>query len=169
MRISFALLFAGLIASNHAFAHKDRIFPIDEDGKLADFPAQFGPASLKVSFSVPKSDLPIAAVVLGLGRKRIDLPACITRLLKSTSISQVMASGSWYHEERRLPYYLSFTFFDPGYSISKWANPGLKLLFNMRTGELIDTSAITVGEKGRSIKYTKVELAPGCAPAMSER
>jgi hypothetical protein len=167
MRIALALLFACLIASSNAFAHKDRILAIAQDGTLADIPSEFGPANLKVNFSAPMSDSPpITSMVLNLGEKRIELPVCITGFLRSRSMDEVRAMGSWYHNEARLPYYLSLTFFDPGYSIKEWANPGFTLLFNLRTGKVIKMEVQIVREQGRSIQHLPVDFTSRCTPAV---
>jgi hypothetical protein len=167
MRISAALLFACLIASNSAFAHKDRILTIAPEGTMADVPSEFGPASLKIDFSASMGKSPpITSMVLTLGEKRIALPACITGLLRSRSMGEVTATGSWYHNEARLPYYLNLTFFDPGYSVNKWANSGYTLLFNLRTGKLIKMETQIVRDEGRTIQDVPVNLASRCTPAV---
>ena len=167
MRISLALLFACLMASNNTFAHKDRILTIAQDGTLADIPSEFGSANLKVNFSAPMNESPaITSMVLKLGEKRIELPVCITGLLQSRSIDEVRAMGSWYHNEAHLPYYLSVTFFDPGYSVKEWANSGFTLLFNLRTGKVIKMEAQIVRDEGRSIQDLPVDLTSRCTPAV---
>jgi hypothetical protein len=164
----FAFLLSSLVVSGTAFAHSDRILPIGFDGVMADVPAQYGPASLKVNFARPMSESPpITSLVLKLGQKRIKLPACITGLLRSRKIEEVVATGSWYHDESTLPYYLSLTFFDPGYSESRWANSGVQLLFNLRTGKILAVDSLVVGDNGRSIKNVPVELKSRCAAEVS--
>jgi hypothetical protein len=164
-----ALLFAGLAASSNAFAHRDRLLPIGQDGTLADIPAAFGPANLKISFSAPTSEsASITSMVLTLGEKRVELPVCISGILRSRSMAEVKATGSWYHNEARLPYYLNLTFFDPGYSDKNWANSGYTLLFNLRTGKLIKMEAQIVRDEGRTLQDSPVNLASRCTPAALE-
>ena len=167
MKISVALLFSCVIASNSAFAHRDRILPIAQDGTLADIPAEFGPANLKIDFSAPMNESnTITSMALKLGERRIELPVCVTGFLRSQSIDEVRAVGSWYHDESLIPYYLSLTFFDPGYSVKKWANPGVILLLNLRTGKIIKMQFQIVQDEGRTIQFLAVDLKSRCTPAV---
>lgn len=165
MKIFAALLFFCLTACNNAFAHRDRILPIAQDGTLADTPSKFGPANLKVNFSGADESPPITSLVLKLGEKRIELPVCVTGLLQSRNMGEVKATGSWYHDEALLPYYLNLTFLDPGSSVKKWANSGFKLLFNLRTGKVIKMEVQIVRDEGRTIQDLPVDLTSRCTPA----
>lgn len=76
----------------------------------------------------------------------------------------MLATGSWHHDESILPYYLSLEFFDPGYSARRWTNPGVQLLFNLRTGKLIHVKSLVVGDNGRSLQRAAVDLGSLCSP-----
>ena len=165
MKLSCALIFSCLVESGNAFAHRDRILPIGFDGLMADVPPQFGTANLKVTFSGPMStSTSITSMVLTLGEKRIEVPACITNVLRSRKMSEVEATGSWYHDESTMPYYLNLSFFDPGYSARRWANPGIQLLFNLRTGKLIEVESLVVGDNDRSLRHVAIDLKSRCSP-----
>lgn len=164
MKLTLACLFLCLLASSNAVAHADRILAIGPDGTISDVPSKFGPASLNVEFSAPMSAAPaITSLVLRLGEKRIAVPACITSLLRSRRMEEVRMTGSWYHDESTLPYYLNLTFFDPGYSANRWANPGVQLLFNLRTGKIIEVKSLVVGGNGRSLQHVTPDLNASCS------
>jgi hypothetical protein len=165
MKLTLASLFFCLLASGNAIAHADRILAIGPGGTLADVPAKYGPASLIIKFSAPMTAAPaITSMALRLGEARTEVPACITSLLRSKRMEEVVATGSWYHDESLLPYYLNLTFFDPGYSVKRWANPGVKLLFNLRSGKLIRVESLEVGDNGRSLQHVAVDLGSRCSP-----
>lgn len=155
----------GILASSNAIAHADRILPIGPGGAMPDVPLEFGPANLQVGFSAPlRASQPISSLVLALGDKRIEVPACITSLLRSREMKEVQVTGSWYHDESILPYYLNLSFFEPGYSANRWANPGVELLINLRTGQLIEVKALVDGDKGRALRHVAVDLSSRCSP-----
>jgi hypothetical protein len=166
MRHSLTLLIASMLATGTCLAHEDRILPVKEDGVIEGLPAEFGPGALRIDFP-PKArpgEASIKSVVLELGSNRTTLPLCVTGMLQTRNISEVRASGSWYHEETLLPYYLNIEFFDPGYSEKNWANAGFSLLFNLRTGKLMEMEVLVVRYGGRGIQQIPVDLAERCSP-----
>ncbi|XLZ72383.1 hypothetical protein ABT364_10590 [Massilia sp. SR12] len=162
-KLLFAALFLGLTASSNAIAHVDTLLPIRADGMMADLPSNFGPGKLAVNFSSPSARRPsVSSVVLQLRGRQIELPKCVTSLLRTKSMKEVVAAGSWYHDEAMLPYYLQVTFFNPGYSAKLRANSGVQILFNLRTGDVIEIHALVVGDKGRSVRNFPVDLNARC-------
>ena len=79
-------------------------------------------------------------------------------------MSEVEATGSWYHDESTMPYYLNLSFFDPGYSARRWANPGVQLLFDLRTGKLIEVESLVVGDNDHSLRHVAIDLKSRCSP-----
>ena len=162
---AFSAIFIGFVlVSSVCSAHQDRIIMVKEDGSLVGLPPEYGPAYLHVKFALEeRSALPIASsITLILGRNRVSFPGCVTGLFQIRSMSQIVATASWYHEEGLLPYYLKFYFFDPGYDESRFYNQGYSLLFNLRTGELMEIEVNIVRDSGRSMQSVPVDLAQRC-------
>ena len=163
MKISHALFVVGLVVSGIALPHEDRILPIGADGTIANIPAKFGPAKMQVSFSgSTKGDAPISAIVLSLGSHRTRLPLCVTGLLLSQNIKQVRATGSWYHDESVMPYYLDVTFFDPGQDPTNWAASGYSLHFDLHNAKLLRMSVHIPRDNGQSVQEVPIDLAARC-------
>jgi hypothetical protein len=163
---AFSAIFIGFVlVSSVCSAHQDRSIIVKADGSLEGLPSEFGPAYLHVKFALEeRSALPIASsITLNLGKNRVSFPGCLTGLLQIRSMSQIFASASWYHDEGHLPYYLKFYFVDPGYDESRWPDQGYySLLFNLRTGKLMEIEVQIVRDAGRSLQYVPVDLAKLC-------
>jgi hypothetical protein len=91
-----------------AFAHEERILPIKPDGTVTGLPQRFGAVRVQISRSrlQPKS---ISGVAVTSSRFNIRLNSCVTDKLQG--VVSVEASGSWYHDLKRMPPYLSLTFY----------------------------------------------------------
>ena len=153
-----------LLFSSACFAHQDRIIDIKSDGTLSSIPPTYGPAALRVTFSQGKNgEPPVSSVDLILGAQKISLPICVTGLLHTARLQHVKASASWYHEEKSLPYYLSVTFFDPGYRPKSGFNSGYSLLFNLRTARLMQMEVLIVRDKGKTMQSVPVDLGARCS------
>jgi hypothetical protein len=159
-----------LLASGTCFAHKDRIVDIESDGTLSAIPVAFGPAALRIAFSDAGSGSPpVSSVELTLGARKISLPGCVTALLQTARPEDVRALASWYHDEKSFPYYLSVTFFDPGYHPQSGYNSGYSLLFNLRTARLIRMEVLIARNKGKALQSVPVDLAERCPRQELER
>ena len=147
-RLAFVAV-VGALACGVCIAHQDRLITITADGTLIGIPTEYGPAQLKVAFSLsPPGEPRVSLLSMHLGKKQTDLPQCVTELINSGSLNDIHASASWYHiEHKDLPYYLAVTFYDAR-SISPDKRPGYRLLFNLRTAELFELSALTVHAGG---------------------
>ena len=164
---AFSAIFIGFVLiSGVCSAHSDRSITVKADGSLEGLPAEYGPAYLHVEFAIQEtSGVPIASsITLNLGKNRVSFPGCLTGLLQIRSMSQIVATASWYHDEGLLPYYLKFYFVDPGYDESRWPpNQGYySLLFNLRTGKLMEIEVNIVRDSGRSMQSVPVDLAQLC-------
>jgi hypothetical protein len=159
-----------LLASSACFAHKDRIVDIESDGTLSAIPEAFGPAALRITFSEANSGRPpVSSVELTLGARKTSLPACVTALLQTARPEDVRAMGSWYHDEKSLPYYLSVQFFDPGYRRQSDYHSGYSLLFNLRTARLMRMEVLIARNSGKALQSVPVDLAARCSPQELER
>src|SRR5262245_7167409 len=156
--ITFAcvLLVACIIGTAECLAHRDRRLTVTDDGAIVGIPSQYGAAALHVAFESSTGDPKVSAVVLDLGRNHTRLPDCVTRLLTTRNMGDIEALASWYHDESIVPYYLALEFFGPGYSPSRWANSGHELLFDLRTGRLLQMKAM-IGEDQR-LQFAPVDL-----------
>jgi hypothetical protein len=90
-----------------SFAHEDRILSLGADGTVAALPAAYGPLIVHVSRAPNTRD--ILGVALDSPRFHVRLNQCVVRML--SGVTTVQASGSWYHDLRRMPPYVTLTFF----------------------------------------------------------
>ncbi|HJW33994.1 MAG TPA: hypothetical protein VJ505_11560 [Holophagaceae bacterium] len=160
MKTLIAIFLSFLFVATNGYAHADRIIPIKKDGTLEGIPREFGPSTLIIEFARANANGPaINSITLRLGKNRILLPSCITNLLKSRSTSQIKASASWYHNEKTIPYYLNLEFGDPGFEDSPDLRSHYSMLFNLRTGMLMQMERVsnTKGE-GSIINYKTVRI-----------
>lgn len=166
MRVIIAIIIGCILASGSCLAHQDVLIAVKDDGRLEGIPSEYGPATLRVNFASPEAgDPPITSITLNLGKNQVRLPICVTGLLETRRLSEVKASASWYHDEEILPYYLHIDFFDPGYSGSRWANPGYSLLFNLHTGKLMEMKVTIVRDSGKRMQNVPIDLAARCKSA----
>lgn len=153
----FALLamFAGPVQ-----AHQDRLLPVQADGAIPDIPPQFGKATLTVEGL--GSDRPL--VRLTIGANQTTLPLCAARLIRSRSPGDIKVTGSWYHDLRPggLPYYLSMTFFDPGYDPKRKFNSSRSFLFNLNDAKLIRVKRFEAAPSDDGGQFGKADLPPDC-------
>jgi len=152
------LLLTSLLAIGTAYAHQDRILTIRPDGSVPEIPASFGPVSLRIS------DLgaPVPMVKFSSGIHHNNLPSCVTRLIQTQQLSDVFVTGSWYHEESRLPYYVNVQFYDPGYVPGRSYNSSFNILFNLRTTQVIEVQRFIADPSGNGGQYQDVALPKGC-------
>jgi hypothetical protein len=163
--IAIAVAIGWILISGTCFAHSDRVITVKDDGSLEGIPSEYGPAIMRVEFAPPNTDdAPITSITLNLGKNRVRMPICVTGLLLTRRMSEIKASASWYHDEKDIPHYLNVEFFDPGYDKSRWANPGFSLLFNLRTGRLMQMEVMIVRENGKGIQNVPVDIAGRCKP-----
>ncbi len=154
-----------IIGIGECLAHRDMRVTVEDDGTLVGIPSEYGPAALHVAFASSTHGPPISAIVLDLGKNHTRVPECVTSLLTTRTVIEIRASASWYHDESVLPYYLNLEFFGPGYDKSAWANSGHELLFDLRTGKLLQMQALVVLEAGKTLQFVPVALAARCSPA----
>ena len=142
-----------------AYAHEDRILSIQPDGSIPEIPAAFGPVALKIS----GLGNPAPTVQFSSGTHRNNLPICVTRYIHTQQMKDVFVSGSWYHNESVLPYYVDVEFYEPGYVQGHPYNSSFKILFNLRTAQVIKLQWFVADPSGNGGQYRDVVLPKGCA------
>jgi hypothetical protein len=156
----FSILFALPVVVE---AHRDMWIPIENDGALGRLPPQYQPAKLEIRFDRGEGEKGVSFVRLTIAKRDVTLPICVSYILRSESLSEIRAKGSWYHENGSLPPYLELEFFDPGYNADSWPNGGYSLLFNLNTAQLIRMDVNIVREKGKSVQAVPVDIRQLCS------
>ncbi|MDF3197028.1 hypothetical protein [Pseudomonas sp. 1928-m] len=137
-----------LLLSSAAYAHKDSIITLNENGTITNLPPPYAPAALQIENSFFGNAL--TSIKLSVGKSKLTFPGCLLSLIKSDNKSQVHLSGSWYHENSLTPHYLHIMFYDPGHEESQNPNPGYKFLINMQTLKIMRMEYISVNVNGIS-------------------
>ena len=150
------LCFSVLLLASAASAHQDRLLTVLADGAIPEIPASLGPVFLKMS----GLGGPTPAVTFRAGNKATTLPPCFTRLISAT-MRDVQVSGSWYHEESVLPYYVNVTFSEPDRLEGRPYNASLSVLFNLRTTQVIKVHQYTPDPSGNGVQYADVTASCG--------
>jgi hypothetical protein len=138
---SVALL--ALLTATNARAHEDTILSVLPNGAIAGAPSQFGALFLTID-GVGTRNLRVS--FMAGGRVTTLLP-CAIALVNTSSVEGIQVSGSWYHDESTLPYYVNVRFLDPWRSPDPAERSSYSFTFNLRTGGLIDATRI-VGAVG---------------------
>lgn len=160
------ILLAILLLSSPAYAHRDRILTLRDDGSIAEIPASLGP----VFFRFEHLDENDPKIEFQVAEQRTTLPACLTRFVRSRELSDTKLTGSWYHDESNLPYYVNIKFIDPGQDPQQLSLSGYNLLFNLRNAQLIKVSRFDSDGAGGGM-YTALLLDENCKkllPGLSE-
>lgn len=160
---SFFLLL--LLATGITHAHEDRVLSIQSDGAIPEIPASFGRVSLVIKGLGGENPI----VRFRVGALSNDIPACLTSMIRTRRIGDIRISGSWYHDESNLPYYVNVVFPDPGYRQDRLNNPRLELLFNLRTAQLIKVNRLDTGFLGIGGGYGPVKLPKDCKVEITDR
>lgn len=162
MRIISTVLLVLVFLSTQANAHVDRIFLINADGLIADIPEEFG----KVRLTIQNLGAENALVRLHTGESGTTLPTCVSRLIKSRTLADVVVSGSWYHDMGTLPPYLTVRFFKPGYNRNATFNSHQEFMFNLRDGKLIYGRRFDATRSGG--QYRALRLPSSCRMEVSD-
>jgi len=123
------------MVSSTALAHEDTFLPIGQDGTLGNLPSSFGPLKVLVGRSSSTTHS-IESVLLTSGKFRTKLNPCV--LAKFGSISNVKAWGSWYHNLKQLPPYVSIVFYaSNGYDSNRPDNDFYAITFSLVDGRIL--------------------------------
>lgn len=143
-----------------AFAHKDTNFPLLPDGKLQNFPKEFGEARILVD-SWQKKDGQASKVKLVIGKKQVELPPCIAARVNESSIDRMQVRGSWYHNDFLLPPYLVIEL--PNKSSPKESySDGYSLMFNLKSAKLIEIKKMIALGGGTGVKEQVIKISEMC-------
>lgn len=162
MKTIIASLVVFFIFNNIATAHEDTVLPINPDGSLSGVPAEFGAVILNIEFAEGDASRSVSRLELRINEKSLIFPACLSDILETKNIDTVKASGSWYHDESHLPYYLHIDFHDKTYDPSAWVNTGYSILINLRVNELISMSKYEISDEGMSYRKPEIDLKSQC-------
>ena len=143
-----------------AQAHQDTILSVGPGNLISGIPAPLAPVTLSIAGL--GSNAP--TIEFGAGGNLTALQLCAAQLIRSSSLEHVSVSGSWYHEESSLPYYVQVFFRDP-LSPARFPNSGYSFLFNLKTSELI--KADRMQRDGSGVKYTSID--PQCKASRTVR
>ncbi|MBD2458757.1 hypothetical protein H6G80_32435 [Nostoc sp. FACHB-87] len=152
-----AALLGVLLATNAAYAHRDRILTLTPNGSIPEIPATFGRAHLTVSGL--GTDQPL--IQLKIGTHQTTLPACVARLIRTTSQRDIRLTGSWYHDESILPYYINIEFYDPGRN-PNLHNSSYQILYNLHNAKIIKLTRFKANLLGNGVQSTDIVLPVNC-------
>ncbi|MDF3195367.1 hypothetical protein [Pseudomonas sp. 1928-m] len=162
MKKIIASLITFFIFNSIASAHEDTSLPISADGSISGIPPEFGAAKLDIEFSKESTSASVSKLELRIGGKSLLFPTCLSSLLETKKINTVIASGSWYHDESNLPYYLSIKFHDSTYNPKTWVNTGYSILVNLRENTLISMNKYEILDGGMSYQEPEINLKSQC-------
>ncbi len=148
-----------LLATSAACAHKNRMLTLNPDGSIPEIPASFGRAYFTVSGL--GTDKPF--IQFKIGTQQTTLPACVARLIRSRSQKDIRLSGSWYHDESTLPYYINMEFYDPSSSPrTDYNSIHQKILYNLHNAKLIKLYGFEGNAIGNDGQITDIDLPDSC-------
>jgi hypothetical protein len=139
-------LFALVLVSGVVHAHTDRLLTLRSDGSIREVPASFG----RTNLTVKSLGTNTPSIRLKIGAHLTTLPPCATRFIRTRKIKDIRLTGSWYHDETVLPYYINVEFFDPGYNPKRTYNSSYRFLFNLHNAQLIHVTRHHVNLSGGS-------------------
>ena len=122
------------LTASVASAHEDRILPIGPDGTLGGIPASYGPVKVKVSRDA-RHPAAITGVRVSSPRFTVTLSDCVVEKLKG--IAHVEASGSWYHDQRTFPPYVSLVFYTGRHDPASPTNDYYSVTFSLLDGRIL--------------------------------
>lgn len=152
-KLSIALLVM-LLVTSAAYAHQDRILTLIADGSIPEIPAYFGRTQLMVSGL--GTDNPL--IQLKIGMHQTTLPVCVARLIRITSEKNIRLTGSWYHNESTLPYYINVQFYYPSQSSY---NTSYRILYNLHNAKLLKLTRFESNKLGEGV-FSDVILPESC-------
>ena len=145
-------------------AHQDMVIEIRKDGTFVGLPKEFTPASIEIEFSNSLTDQPIRSLAITLSGNKVKIPAILLKMMNCQSIDAVVASASWYHDEKLLPYYMQIEFLEPGFDKLRPDNPGIVMLLNLRTGMVMEIRRIVITKPGQSWEGRLIDIEKLCSP-----
>lgn len=139
-------------------AHVDRVLHRRSDGSVAGVPQRFGPVAIDLRF--PENQPPL--VTLRIGPNAIRLPNCIAELIKARRVEDIELSGSWYHEQSNIPYYISVDFYAPGVKHEQMSGDYVNVLFSLHDARVLSIGELRPGWLWFGPRYRQLEPEQLC-------
>jgi hypothetical protein len=117
--------------------HEDTVFKIAPDGSVQGLPKPWAPAKLKLKFS-NSTHQPVQSAELSFSRLTVRLKPCFLKKLNSRSLDHVLVSGSWYHDTRTFPPYISLTFYTAAFDPGRFENDSYSITFSLIDGHVLN-------------------------------
>lgn len=155
------LLVAFAVLATVASAHQDRTLSVRPDGVMPELPPAYEATRLRVAFSEGDAGALEQLTFVSSGRETSVQP-CLLRLVPKGSFRQLSLSGSWYHDERFLPHYVSVGVLG---SLSQrgWSGrpSGVYFLFSLRDASLLEVTQVVPSELAAD-RHDVIRLSNGC-------
>ena len=136
------------LLSHAAYAHMDRKLTLAPDGSIPEIPASLGKVVLKIS----GLDAGTPSVEFDVDSNKDILPTCLTRFIHTRLLSDVELTGSWYHNEDILPYYVTVRFREPRADPASISDDAFEILFNLHNARVLEMKRYV----GNTIEKLKV-------------
>jgi hypothetical protein len=151
------------LASLQAWAHRDRILTVREDGSMPELPREYSNARLHIDLSAAAKNRD--PLIFTVGAQEFRLPRCALSPVKTKSITAVRVSASWYHESGRngLPHYILVHFPDPVQPKGVVQELGVDYLLNLQSPALLKIEKIVLHGKD-SVAYQEQSIDGLCRP-----
>ena len=120
------------IASVAAQAHEDRFLTITKTGEVAGLPKQYGRVMVLASRNAEGD---FTSFSIKNQRFNVRLNQCVLRHLRG--ITELRASGSWYHDLRTMPAYVSINFIKTRPSGNDYSGTGTEITFSLTDGQIL--------------------------------
>lgn len=157
--VTGSIFFVVLALIRPAHAHQDAILTLGSDGAIGGLPEAFLPAHLLLDRDATGK---IAGAVLRLSAGQYTFPQCLVQLLGTAPQAKVILTGSWYHSQTVLPYYIGVVF---GREQNRQRSWEIRALFDLKTAKPLGLTGVWYEQTdvGTSIrdKSNFEQLCPG--------
>ncbi|WP_426370032.1 hypothetical protein [Pseudocolwellia sp. HL-MZ7] len=132
------LIVLSIFYNSSSFANKDTGVYIQSDGSLFGLPESYSPAFLDLK-----------SLTLQIADKRLVLPECLYKYFGENGkfTYSIDISASWYHDQTRLPPYLSITLTPDEENIE------YTIMFNMNTLKIIKGYSLPKERNAQGVSY----------------
>jgi len=161
MKRTTLLVAAFIVFATAALAHQDRILSVRLDGAIPELPPAYQTTRLHVAFSEGDAGALQRLTFLSSGRETSVQP-CLLRLVPKSSFRHLFLTGSWYHEESRLPHYLTVQFRDSLSLQGLPDYPGVRFLFSLRDASLIEVTQVVPLPAENAVQLRNIRLSNDC-------
>jgi hypothetical protein len=132
------MVLVAIVGAQTCHAHMDTLLTVTPWGAISGAPSAFG----LIRLVVENRESGERQVEFHIGNRINRLLPCALEVIQIHSVEEAQVSGSWYHSEQGLPYYINFRFIHPQplspLKIRSWNS----FLFNLRTGEVLDVKRV---------------------------